>query len=269
MYLADYHTHSRISPDGRYSMTQMAQAAVRAGLDELCFTDHVEPICWGTTTPRGPYDWQALKTEFTQAQQTMGDQIQLRLGIELGDAPWDFDHTRELLADAPELDFVIGSVHMLTQRYGGEDLYFFDPKSEQEARAGIRDYLNQVRKLAQWGEFSVLGHLTLPLRYLNENHGFHLTFDGFEREVEEIFSLLLEKDLGIEVNTNRGNTPLPDGKWLRMYHRMGGRIITLGTDAHSPEFVGCSIQAGQELLRACGFDAFCTFEKKQPIWHRL
>ena len=33
MYLADYHTHSRISPDARRSMTEMAEAAIAAGLD--------------------------------------------------------------------------------------------------------------------------------------------------------------------------------------------------------------------------------------------
>ena len=269
MYLADCHAHSRISPDGRWSMTQMAQAAFQAGLDELCFTDHVEPIAWGTTLPRGPYDWQALEQEFIQARQAWGDRLQLRLGIELGDAPWDFRHTERLLSGAPELDFIIGSVHMLSPEYGGKDLFFFHPGSEAEARAGIADYLRQVRKLAEWGAFSVLGHLTLPLRYFNENRGFHLTFDGFEREVEEIFGLLLEHGCGIELNTNRGNAPLPGEKWLRMYHRMGGRIVTLGADAHSPDFVGRSIREGQALLKRCGFDAFCTFRRREPVWHPL
>lgn len=75
---------------------------------------------------------------------------------------------------------------MLSERYDGMDLYFFDPPNEAEARRGMADYLGQVRKLAEWGKFSVLGHLTLPVRYLNENRGFHLTFDGFEAEMEEI-----------------------------------------------------------------------------------
>ena len=44
MYLADYHTHTQFSPDAQDSMTAMAQAAIRAGLDEICFTDHVEPM---------------------------------------------------------------------------------------------------------------------------------------------------------------------------------------------------------------------------------
>ena len=44
MYLADYHVHSTCSQDGQQTMAQAAQAAVAAGLDELCLTDHVETV---------------------------------------------------------------------------------------------------------------------------------------------------------------------------------------------------------------------------------
>ena len=88
MYLADYHTHTQFSPDAQDSMTAMAQAAIRAGLDEICFTDHVEPMEWGTTKLRGPYDWTLLTRDFRAAQAAVGNQIQLRLGMELGDAQW-------------------------------------------------------------------------------------------------------------------------------------------------------------------------------------
>ena len=69
MYLADYHTHSRISPDAGKSMAEMAEAAIAAGLDELCFTDHMEPVEWGVTTPRESFDWAALSAEFEAARQ--------------------------------------------------------------------------------------------------------------------------------------------------------------------------------------------------------
>ena len=36
MYLADYHTHSDCSPDGRETIARMAEAAVARGLDEIC-----------------------------------------------------------------------------------------------------------------------------------------------------------------------------------------------------------------------------------------
>ena len=52
MYLADYHTHSDCSPDGRETIARMAEAAVARGLDEICITDHVDTICWGSRQPR-------------------------------------------------------------------------------------------------------------------------------------------------------------------------------------------------------------------------
>ena len=159
---------------------------------------------------------------------------------------------------------------MLSHRFDGLDLYFFDPKTEEEAYEGIADYLGQVKKMAEWGKFDVLGHLTLPLRYLNENRGWNLTMERFGSEITEIFSILNTKGIGIELNTNRGHTPLPDEMWLRLYEDMVcDPIITLGTDAHSTEFVGCAIRERQELLRQCGFRSFCTFEARRPIWHEL
>ena len=269
MYFADYHTHSRVSPDAFSSMTEMAEAAIRQGLQEICFTDHVEPIWFGSTAPRKTYDWGPLTEEFRAAQAAVGGRIRLRLGVELGDAVWDLDRSQAIMARAPALDFVIGSIHILSERMDGRDLYSLAPRDEAETRACLADYLGQIQRLAQWGGFHVLGHLTLPLRYLNENRGMHVSFDGFEAEMEAIFRTIIPKGIGIELNTNRGNTPLPDGKWLRMYRELGGEIVTLGTDAHSPGAVGCAVREGQALLRACGFTRFCTFRRGTPVWHEL
>lgn len=267
-YLADCHTHSRVSPDARDTMSAMAEAAFRAGFRELCITDHVEPMEFGTDRPRTGYDWGRLTSEFDQAKAAWGGRLTLRLGVELGDAPWDEALCSRLLSAAPPLDFIIGSVHTLSPAMGS-DLFHFTPADEAEARRGIADYLELVRKTVLWGQFSVLGHLTLPLRYLNENQGFSLTFDGFESEVSEIFRLLIGRGLGIEVNTNRGGMPLPDGKWLTLYRSLGGEIVTLGSDAHSAKDVGRGIPEGQALLRACGFRRFCTFTAMKPVWHEL
>lgn len=183
--------------------------------------------------------------------------------MELGDAPWDEALCERLLSAAPPLDFVIGSVHTLSPAMGC-DLFHFTPADEAEARRGIADYLELVRKTVLWGRFSVLGHLTLPLRYLNENQGFSLTFDGFEAEVAEIFRLLIDRGLGIEVNTNRGGTPLPDGRWLSLYRSLGGEIVTLGSDAHSTKDVAgasgrdrrCCVRAVPAVLHLHGHGAW-------------
>ena len=269
MYLADYHTHSATSPDGQLTVSELAEAAVRAGLDEICVTDHVDTVLWGDHRPREHFDWSRLLRELPEARETYTGRLAIRLGAELGEAPMGFDRAEKLLGEAPKLDFVIGSVHMAGEKFKHFDLYYIEKNSETYYHRVIDSYLEDVLRLARWGRFSVLGHLTLPLRYMNENHGMHMSFDGFEDEVAQVFRALIENGCGIECNVNRGNTPLPDGKWLKLYRGLGGEIITIGTDAHTPEFVGTHVRETQELLKSCGLGYVCTFEGGKPTFRKL
>ena len=54
-----------------------------------------------------------------------------------------------------------------------------------------------------------------------------------------------------------------------MYRSLGGERITLGSDAHTPEYVGCALRQNQELLKRCGFTRFCCFSCRRPQWHDL
>ncbi|MDE5757625.1 MAG: PHP domain-containing protein, partial [Allobaculum sp.] len=39
---ADYHVHTEFSDDSEYPMENVVQDAISLGLDEICFTDHVD-----------------------------------------------------------------------------------------------------------------------------------------------------------------------------------------------------------------------------------
>lgn len=268
MYLSDYHTHCALSFDCRTPVEDMVRAGIAAGLDEMCLTDHVDLYHSGDTE-HCVYDFSPRGETFARADEAAEGRIIVRRGIELGEAARDAAYAEALLARLDGIDFVIGSQHLLSERYGHRDLYYMPGGTEDEARAQIADYLALVLDNARWGRFSVLGHLTLPLRYMNENHGMHMSFDGFEDECDAIFRALIERGCGIECNVNRGNTPLPDAKWLKRYRALGGEIVTVGTDAHTPEYVGLRARETQELLKVCGFDYVCTFEKRKPIFHKI
>ena len=269
MYLADYHTHSRVSPDGRASMLEMAAAAQAAGLDEICFTDHFEPMRPRTTVPLEEFDWAALTAEYTAASARWDGSVKLRLGLELGDAQADKALTERLLRGMPELDFIIGSVHTLSERFGRQDIGWLQEPDEKTCYAEVEDYLKNLLSMARWGKFNVLGHMTLPLRYMNDLRGFSISLDRYGAELEEILRTLIAGGRGIELNTNRGGQFLPGAKWVKLYRRLGGEIVTLGSDAHRPSDVGKGVREGQTLLRECGFARFCTFEKQRPVWHAL
>ena len=102
--------------------------------------------------------------------------------------------------------------------------------------------------------------------------GQYMDADGFimtQEQVDAIFRTLIENGQGIEINTNRGSEPLPGARELRRYRELGGEIITLGSDAHSARHVGCAIREGQQLLKECGFDYFCTYTGGKPEFRKL
>ena len=269
MYLADYHVHASCSPDGKFTVEQLAEHAVSIGLDELCITDHVDTYYWKGFTPRDDFPWEKAKADFDRAVERFGDRLKLRLGAELGEAYWSYERMEKILSEAPSLDFLIGSVHMASRRHGQFDLYFIEEADETFYHDVIDGYMEEMAGLVQWGKFDVIGHMTLPLRYINEKHNRTMTFEKHMHQAEEIFRVIIPKGIGIECNTNRGNAILPEAAVLKLYREMGGEIITLGSDAHVPEHIGCQMAQAQELLRSCGFRYFTTYTQRKAEFHPL
>ena len=58
---------------------------------------------------------------------------------------------------------------------------------------------------------------------------------------------------------------MPDEFQLRRYYELGGRMITLGSDAHTSSAVGNGIEEGIRLAYKCGFRSYTIFEKRKPI----
>lgn len=269
MYLADYHIHSTCSPDGKLTMAEIAEIAVQRGLQEICITDHVDTYDWHSGEVRTDYDWEKAFAQHREAVERYGDRIAIKLGAELSGVIRYPGEAAYLMQHRKDLDFVIGSVHLAAEKFGWFDLYFIEEHDMAYYRDVIEHYLRDTITLAQWGQFDVLGHMTLPLRYLHEHHQVDMTFDDDMDAVEEIFRIIIPKGIGIECNTNRGGIPLPYDTILRRYREMGGEIITLGSDAHAGEHIGCAIEARQQLLKDCGFRYFTTFTKGEPTFRPL
>lgn len=269
MYLADFHTHSRLSIDGEASMSALAEAAVGAGLHELCFTDHVDQCAWWGYVPPDRFDWSGFVRDFREAQERWGGKINLRLGVEFGDMCLNYPRAELYLSDMPEMDMVIGSLHAMSERFGRLDLYDIDQVADRFDEV-VEDYLAEQLDHLKWGKFDVLSHLTLPLRWAKERAGLtNVSFDGHMDAVETVLRAVIDGGFALECNTNRGNGPLPHGAILRRYREMGGELITLGSDSHTTAQIGLGIREGQELLKNCGFNYFCTYEKRKPVFHRL
>ena len=94
---------------------------------------------------------------------------------------------------------------------------------------------------------------TAPTR--NQNY----SYEAYQDLIDPILKTLIEKGKGLECNTGGlryglGH-PNPCEDILRRYRQLGGEILTIGSDAHSPEQVGYGFQTASRLLAACGFSA--------------
>lgn len=230
----DFHIHTAVSYDGHNSPLEMAEAAKAAGLREICFTDHLDyQLC-------RPRDETAYRVEdYNAAHDNVAvSGLSIRHGAEVGMTPWNREEIEKDLS-ARHYDFVIGSVHFVED----EDPYL--PPYWQG-----KTYISKVR-----------AH---PARRPVE-------LNRYREITAEILKALIAKGKGLEINTSgidRIRDFLPGVDYLRLYRDLGGEIVTIGSDAHSVDRVGQ--YAGEALTLAKEmFGCVCTFQNRQPVFHKL
>ncbi len=268
MYLADYHTHTRCSFDSQAALLDEAAQALSLGLKELCTTDHCDLLDEHGGRVAG-LDWAPILEQYAQAAAAFEGRLKLRLGLELGEAPVDPELARGILAGAP-LDFVIGSIHNMSPRAGGEDFYYLPLTDAAACYAVLDDYFASLLELVKLTDtYDVLGHVIYPLRYMSGASNGPVTLDRYQDQLRALFTAAAQAGRGIEVNTCRGQTL---DEWLpvlELYRACGGEIVTVGTDAHTAQDIGKGIQEAQALLRQAGFRYQAVFCRRIPQFIRL
>ncbi len=99
-----------------------------------------------------------------------------------------------------------------------------------------------------------------------QNQGWN--FRDYADVFEAIFKNLIHQGKGIEINTAglyKGlGYPHPHRDILSMYKDMGGEIITVGSDAHQPQYFAYGFDIAEDLLKDCGFRYYCVFKNRKP-----
>ena len=264
MYYADSHMHSIVSRDSESPRADMAKGAIDAGISEICFTDHFDITdIDGSFNP--DFDWAPAREEQRKALELWGDRVKIRYGIEVGNVPTDF-HAGERVQYEPGLDFVICSVHNLSIKAGRLDFFDFIYRDPETCYAHLDDYFASMLRSAQWGKFDVFGHIPYPMRYMRDREGQDVSLDGYQDQIREILKVIISKGKGIEVNTKNWSPRIEQDyiQLMTMYHQLGGEIVTVGSDAHTPDAVGAQIPRVYRLLREIGFKYVAAFERRQP-----
>ncbi len=271
MYLCDLHSHSKISLDSEAELLDTARAAIAAGLNEFCVTDHHDLLDY-YGSPAGPFDWPAAKAQYHAVKAELGSGLTLRLGLELGSAPYDPAAARAALSQGgEELDFVLGSLHNWIGFHGDDLLDTTSYRGDEPlARRAVETTLAHtwtlVSRLADC--YDSLAHISYPLRYIRGD-GIDLSLADYEEQVRQIFTEIAKTDHALEVNVWRGNDLASWPPLLRWFKDCGGQLVTVGSDAHRPQDVAKGIPEALQMLQAAGFDHVTTYTARKPILHKL
>lgn len=267
---ADSHVHSEWSWDtggpesaaaGR--MRGTCARAVRIGLPALTFTEHLDvPGTWRSTaddlmrhqrsflTATGAVDHPALDLagylhEVERMREEFPDLV-IRTGVEFGQ-PHLFPGTASGV-DPSQLDLVLGSLHTLDMGAGlraePATLYREHPPADV-----MRAYLEEVpRVVAGSDEFTVFTHIDYAARTWPSREVGPFDPRAFEDGFRAAMRSIAGGGRALEMNTGRLWSWIPQW-WVEE----GGRQVTFGSDAHSPENLARNFPEAVAMLEHYGF----------------
>ncbi len=275
----DYHVHSEFSDDSDYPMEEVIEEAISMGMKELCFTDHVDygikrdwddpkGILYRKGAPGEPekmpianVDYPRYYDKIQRLQGEYKDKITIKLGMEFGIQQDTIPQYESLFQRYP-FDFIILSIHQVENKefWNGE---FQKGRTQKDFH--MRYYWEMLSVVENFHNYSVLGHMDLISRY--DPIG-NFPFSEVEHIIEQILRRVIADGKGIEVNTScyrYGLDMTPSRDILKMYHDLGGQIITIGSDSHKQEHLGYYIPETLKDLKAMGFKEVSSFQKYKPL----
>lgn len=90
----------------------------------------------------------------------------------------------------------------------------------------------------------------------------------FADAIDRVFRALIQKQIALEVNASgfrqEIGESLPGEALLRRYYQLGGRLITMGADAHVPADTGSFIPRTCSMLRRMGFTEYSVYRGRRP-----
>ncbi len=264
----DQHIHSKFSGDSTTAMDEMAREAIQKNLMGITFTDHHDidfPVKEGE--PAFLLDFNRYLIETENVRRRYEGALHIRTGVELGLQLETAEKNLKVLKNY-QFDFVLGSVHVLYGKDPFSDHVFIGKKEDQV----FQDYFETIyRNITKFPLFDSLGHMDYIVRYAPKKDK---KYNPKKHKIiiDKILKFLISKNIGIEINTSGLKTmsmTLPHPYILQRYKVLGGKIVTIGSDAHDTKFVGYELESARKILKGIGFTHYAVFDKRKPSLVKL
>ena len=273
----DNHTHSQYScdiPQGEGNIIrELCISAIEKGLEGIAITDHYDID--GMLDGHYPMlDSDSIAREVMEAKEEFKGCLKVLHGIELAQAnQYPIEATEK--ANSQPYDIILGSLHTVKGMYdfGTTDL----AKMTKNEYVSIWDrYLSDMIDVIKWVNFDVLTHITYPKRYYLIK-GIPDDFPDIKNKGREYFEPILkaviDKGFTLECNTSglrqKIGECLPNEDLFRFYYELGGRDVSIGSDAHFERHLGANFKEATEMLKNVGFKYLAKFESRKKDFYKI
>lgn len=268
MVLTDYHVHTSYSPDSKMDPEEAIRAALASGVTDICFTEHMDLGHHMEMYDKAP-DFAGMEETISRLREKYPE-IKIGKGIEAGYIPETAEQTAEVLK-GQNFDYVLLSTHCVE----GMDCGVPESKRGQDKSTAYKRYLETVyasvtddRLTEYYDCVSHIGYIAKGLHYEDNTFSYEMFPELFNKILKEI----IKRGKGIEVNTSgidRGGHVLPHPSIIRRYKELGGRIITIGSDAHRSQSVGAYIKDAIDIIAEAGFEEITVFKNREPNFVKI
>jgi len=256
--MIDYHIHTLLCNHAEGGLRSYVDAAIRAGLTEICFLDHLTLDKTSTAHAMDPGEVPLYLYAIQELKRTYRGRITLRAGLEVDFCPEALPAIERLLGRF-EFDLIGGSVHFVdgvniaSRRHAAAI-------PDQDFNDLCRRYVERVREMVETPFFDVVCHLDVI-----KKTGRTLPAD-VEAGLAETIDRMAEQDLALEVNAGGLAHPARacyPSRALLAHAIARGLPLTTGSDAHKPQAVGAGIPTALGTLQELGATHLARFEKRR------
>ncbi len=268
----DMHTHSESSHDSVCPVSDMAKSAEKNGLSGIAVTDHCDiGFCEMQDLEK------IINKSIADVEKVIEtEKIRVLRGIEIGEIMWHKDAADEILKKF-DFDVVIGSVH--TVKFSGYEMPYSQINFSKIDKTTINEYMEKyfddMLEMIENSNIDILAHITCPLRYINGKYRMGIESRKFEDKIKKILEYIIKNNIALEINTScvhEGSAYcefMPEEWIITMYKKMGGYLITTGSDAHVAENSANAFDKLYTFLAEAGFKKAYYFENRKPVGYSV
>lgn len=250
----DSHMHTKYSADSEMDPIEAINRAefLKRG---IVFTEHFDYDLPGDIDFTFDPD-----KYFSEYRPLRSDRI--RLGVEVGLRRSARSANDAFIKRAP-FDMVIGSIHLVDDL----DIYYPDYYVGKDKHEAYRRYFDAMIEESAVADYDVLGHIDYICRAAPYDDP-EIDYSTFKTQIDRVLSIVVEREKVLELNTRRLNSRRAFKELFPIYQRyceLGGRYITIGSDAHKVSAVGNYFDAALELADALNLTVVTFVERRLEI----